>query len=55
MNISGNTILITGGVSGIGFELAARLKALGNTLIVTGRSQSHVDAARNELPGVHAI
>lgn len=55
MQISGNTVLITGGTSGIGFALAARLVALGNTVIVTGQSQSHLDAAREKLPGVHAI
>jgi uncharacterized oxidoreductase len=32
---SGNTILITGGTSGIGLELAMRLVALDNTVIVT--------------------
>jgi uncharacterized oxidoreductase len=37
MNIQGNTILITGGNSGIGRELAHRLHDLGNRVIVTGR------------------
>jgi uncharacterized oxidoreductase len=55
MKISNNTILITGGTSGIGFELAAQLLALGNTVIVTGRSQSNLDAARKKLPGIHTI
>jgi uncharacterized oxidoreductase len=55
MRISNNTILITGGTSGIGFELATQLLALGNTVIVTGRSQSNLDAARKKLPGIHTI
>ncbi len=55
MKVSDNTILITGGTSGIGFELATRLLALGNTVIVTGRSQSNLDAARKKIPGIHAI
>jgi uncharacterized oxidoreductase len=55
MKLIGNTILITGGTSGIGFELASRLIALGNTVIVTGRSQSKLDAARQKLSGVHTI
>ncbi len=55
MKISDNTILITGGTSGIGFELAAQLLALGNKVIVTGRSQSNLDSARKRLPGIHTI
>jgi uncharacterized oxidoreductase len=35
VRLSGNTILITGGTSGIGLELAMRLMALDNTVIVT--------------------
>lgn len=55
MKLTGNTILITGGTSGIGFELATRLTALGNAVIVTGSSQSKLDAATRKLPGLHAI
>jgi uncharacterized oxidoreductase len=55
MKIVGNTILITGGTSGIGFELATRFLALGNTVIVTGQSRSHLDDAARNLPGVHAL
>ena len=35
MDITNNTILITGGTSGIGFELAAQLLKLGNTVIIS--------------------
>jgi uncharacterized oxidoreductase len=55
MRLSGNTVLITGGTSGIGLELATQLMALDNTVIVTGRNQSRLDAARKKLPGVHAM
>jgi uncharacterized oxidoreductase len=55
MKTSGTTILITGGTSGIGYELARRLVGLGNTVIVTGRSQSKLEAARKTLSGVHSI
>ena len=37
MNLSNNTILITGGASGIGLELAKQLIASNNTVIVCGR------------------
>ncbi len=50
MQMTGNTVLITGGTSGIGFELAMQLSALKNTVIITGRSQSKLDAIRLEHP-----
>lgn len=37
MRISGNTIFLPGGTSGIGLGLALRLQAAGNTVIVGGR------------------
>jgi uncharacterized oxidoreductase len=55
MELSGNTVLITGGTSGIGLELAKQLVARGNTVIITGRSQPKLDAAKEKLPGVHPI
>jgi uncharacterized oxidoreductase len=37
MNISGNTIFLPGGTSGIGLALALRLQAAGNTVVIGGR------------------
>lgn len=34
MELSGNTVLITGGASGIGFAFAERFMKAGNTVIV---------------------
>lgn len=55
MKLASNTILITGGSSGIGYELAGQLIQLGNTVIITGRDQSRLDAAKKKLPQVHTI
>ncbi len=55
MKIKGNTILITGGTSGIGFEFAKQFLALGNEVIVTGRDAKKLERAKAALPKVHAI
>jgi uncharacterized oxidoreductase len=55
MDVSDNTILITGGTSGIGLELATRFLALNNTVIVTGRDPQKLQRAQRQLPGIHAI
>jgi uncharacterized oxidoreductase len=49
------TVLITGGTSGIGFELARQLQQKGNTIIVTGRDQARLDIARRTLPDIHVF
>jgi len=53
MKLEQRTILITGGTSGIGLELARRLLERDNTVIVTGRDQEKLDAAKRALPGVN--
>jgi len=54
-NISGNTILITGGASGIGRALAERFWRDKNQVIILGRRGERLNQAANELPGIHTI
>jgi len=53
MKLRAKTILITGGTSGIGLELATQLLQFGNTVIVTGRDRKKLDATSRSLPGIH--
>lgn len=45
MELAGNTILITGGTSGIGLALGKKFLALGNKVIVTGTNRGRVERA----------
>ena len=49
------TVLITGGTSGIGLELARQLLGRGNTVVVTGRDQGKLDAATTAMPGLEVF
>jgi len=53
MRISGNTVLITGGGTGIGLALAEALVRLGNEVIICGRRRDRLQAAKKRLPGIH--
>jgi uncharacterized oxidoreductase len=55
MQLQGNTILITGGTSGFGYDFASKLLALGNTVIITGRNAQKLQEVKQQLPGVHTI
>ena len=55
MKLEVRTILITGGSSGIGLEMAKQLIPRNNTVIVTGRDRGKLEAARQAVPGVHAL
>lgn len=55
MKTSGNTILVTGGGSGIGAELAKRWHDAGNTVIVAGRRQAALDETCGGRANMHAL
>src|SRR5580693_9029520 len=55
MKLTSNTILITGGASGIGYELTKQLTALGNTILITGRDQAKMDRAKAAFPKLHTF
>src|SRR5258705_9429760 len=55
MKLMSNTILITGGASGIGYELTKQLTALGNKILITGRDQAKMDRAKVAFPKIHTF
>ncbi len=55
MKLSGNTVLITGGTSGIGLGLAKALAACGSAVVVTGRDPRKLELAAQQVPGLHTL
>ncbi len=55
MNTKNNTILITGGASGIGLALALSLLEQNNTVIICGRNEDKLKQVLQKYPKLHII
>jgi uncharacterized oxidoreductase len=55
MNLTNNTIFITGGTSGIGRAYAEAFHKLGNQVIISGRRKTHLAEITNANPGMKSV
>ena len=53
MDLSSNTVIITGGASGIGFALAERFLSAGSEVIVCGRREEKLREVQERYPNLH--
>jgi uncharacterized oxidoreductase len=52
MQLNGNTVLITGGTSGIGLAFAEQFTQAGSKVIITGRREERFKTISERLPGI---
>ena len=55
MKISGNTVLVTGGSSGIGLGLAERFVKAGNEVVVCARRPEPLAELKKRIPALHTL
>lgn len=55
MNLSGNTVLVTGGATGIGFALAEAFLNNSSRVVICGRREDRLREAQAKLPGLMAV
>jgi uncharacterized oxidoreductase len=55
LRLSGRTVLVTGGASGIGLGLAERFRRAGSEVVVCGRREERLREAQQRIPGLHVL